>query len=228
MNQIFDDFMHIYLKFLSKDLIASLEMDSGRSEKVIAEFVRIFCIITDSRFSPLEKKKVLFDLDISVNSYVNKGDRELYSKMEDELRKRVTIDSSGQRLDKLCVSLQSNLSKFVIANEDYKQRCPQTIYFKQSLIEFNNALSHVFNIYLSRNKMHTNLSRANTHLHRGALDYYKTIIREKHTSMSVPQINHLMEIRLKEYDTVGHNVKYTPDCQKQDLVDTYKVFATAL
>ncbi len=46
--------------------------------------------------------------------------------------------------------------------------------------------------------------------------------------MSLPQKEHLMEIRLIEYGTVGHNVKYTTDCPKQDLVDLYKSFATGL
>lgn len=81
-------------------------------------------------------------------------------------------------------------------------------FLKQSLIEFNNALSHLNNAYWGRYP-DQNISRAANHLERGALDFYKAIIRDRSFLELLDKdiITQINEIRCLEYSQVGAEVR---------------------
>lgn len=75
---------------------------------------------------------------------------------------------------------------------------------KQSLMEFNNAISHLYSAWKKSN-IDKNMERAQHHLNRGALDFYKSIIKELSMLGKIDNSNLelLKYIRCSEYGTIG-------------------------
>ena len=79
---------------------------------------------------------------------------------------------------------------------------------KQALMEFNNFLSHVYTALVSTDDaiITGNLERAQGHLHRSALDFYKAIIKNlKFSNKLLPEKELLfLQVRALEYKSIGH------------------------
>jgi hypothetical protein len=77
---------------------------------------------------------------------------------------------------------------------------------KQSLMEFNNALSHLNSAFFNR-EPDANIKRAAAHIERGALDFYKAIIRDRMflEKFSEKDTEAIRLIRCKEYGLIGKN-----------------------
>jgi len=90
---------------------------------------------------------------------------------------------------------------------------------KQSLMEFNNAISHI-NTALKRKEPIKNFERAAQHLNRGTLDFYKSVIKELFIleKLSPTDLVELKEIRFNEFETIGSN-KYD---DRKKLYSDYK------
>ncbi|EAL3889597.1 hypothetical protein [Campylobacter sp. RM5063] len=79
---------------------------------------------------------------------------------------------------------------------------------KQSLIEFHNAISHLVSIFYG-NTEESNIKRAINHFKRGALDSYKSIIKDyyllKNSGNIIYELDFkkLKEIREKEFKDIG-------------------------
>jgi len=82
---------------------------------------------------------------------------------------------------------------------------PRTIsILKQSLMEFNNAISHINSAFWNRYP-NDNIKRSLPHLERGALDFYKAIIRDRMTlrKFSDEAKDEIKKIRCLEYSKIG-------------------------
>ncbi|WP_104722219.1 hypothetical protein [Helicobacter mesocricetorum] len=84
---------------------------------------------------------------------------------------------------------------------------------KQSLIEFHNAISHLSAVYWGYGDAEKNKDRAINHFKRGALDSYKSIIKDFFIIKSCKSylqnqeyeniINDLKETRKEEYENIS-------------------------
>ncbi|MEA1956295.1 MAG: hypothetical protein U9N02_07370 [Campylobacterota bacterium] len=120
--------------------------------------------------------------------------------------------------------LESPLNDFHEAVADFNQLYKNKL-FKQGLIEFNNALSHLFAGFCSsETSFKKNISKACTHLHRGSLDYYKTLIKNKE-SLTHLQKEKLIDIRKLEMDSVGLEITNN---DKDEILIEYRDFARKL
>lgn len=81
----------------------------------------------------------------------------------------------------------------------------------QSLLEFNNAFSHLAVIFCNGEDLDGNMQKAKSHLYRGCLDNYKMLLR-----FIMPKINSLkveqsfLEIREHEFLLLGKNINNKP------------------
>ena len=76
-------------------------------------------------------------------------------------------------------------------------------FLKQSLMEFNNALSHLFNALIHK-QSESNLLRAKIHIQRATLDFYKAIIKDLSFLKKIDnEVDFIKQIRLKEYSKIG-------------------------
>ena len=75
-----------------------------------------------------------------------------------------------------------------------------TMLLKQSLMEFNNAISHICNALMA-NEVNENINRAISHLYRGSLDFYKAIIKDLSFLSKIDNryLKEIMKIRELEY-----------------------------
>lgn len=86
---------------------------------------------------------------------------------------------------------------------------------KQSLMEFNNALSHLHSAYRNRHP-DKNIQRAVKHIDRATLDFYKAIVRDLWTLKKVDQhIDAIKKVRELEYMAIGD------DDNKHKIVSKY-------
>jgi hypothetical protein len=116
------------------------------------------------------------------------------------------------------------INNFYEANVYYIKKNPNQ-FLKQSLIEFNNALSHLSaGYYASETSWEKNIKKAGTHFHRGTLDYYKTIILDK-DNLTISQKNEIVNIRKYEIKSIGVDIDNT---DKRKIVTIYKEFANSL
>jgi hypothetical protein len=87
---------------------------------------------------------------------------------------------------------------------------------KQALMEFNNALSHLFNALIGR-KVSDNMPKAQTHLQRASLDFNKAIIKDlSYLGKLDDEITVIKNLRLKEYKKIGDNT-----IDRNDIIDDY-------
>ena len=86
---------------------------------------------------------------------------------------------------------------------------------KQSLMEFNNALSHLHSAYMNRHP-DKNIQRAVKHIDRATLDFYKAIVRDLWTLKKAEQhIDEIKKVRVLEYLAIGD------DDNKHKIVSSY-------
>ena len=102
----------------------------------------------------------------------------------------------------------------------------QMVIPRQFLMEFHNAISHIYSRYYKSGKQE-NLARACNHFKRGALDLYKIIVKDffilQEQNKSLDQDNsiqkELHKIRAKEYGSIGN------DMARLDFFNRYRLLA---
>lgn len=92
-----------------------------------------------------------------------------------------------------------------------KQDLTKSYMLRQTLIEFYNALSHLYVAYCGNGARDENIKRASSHFQRGALDSYKSIIKDfcvLANGEDVPAaiIGQLKKLRSSECATIGNDV----------------------
>ena len=202
MRHYYSQFFTQYCKFISKDLLATFDKRLGRNTIMIHSFYKVFFIINKKNADKSTLDKSLSILAIQVDQYLSDGDTSIYLEMLNNLGcEQKQYISSISYLG----HLSSPLNNFNEAVSDFNKLHKNEL-FKQGLIEFNNALAHLFvGFYTSETNFEKNISKASTHLHRGALDYYKTLIKNKE-SLTPKQKKELIRIRNLEINSIGLEV----------------------
>jgi len=221
MQQYFADFFTQYCRFISKDLLATFDKRLGRNTKVINTFYKVFFIITKKDVDNSHKDQAIRALTEQIDSYMTDGDTSIYAEMYDALG-----CTNKQHINGISYfgHLFRPLNDFNEAVSDYNKLYENHI-FKQGLIEFNNALSHLFaGFFASETNFEKNVKKACTHLHRGSLDYYKTIIKDKE-SLTHQQKQELIKIRDLEIQSIGLEVNNT---NKDEILIAYRDLARDL
>ena len=187
----------------------------------ICKWLKTFFIINDKSFHSKDKDAAIAHLTVAIDSYLTDGDTSIYSEMY------LALNCSGKIFSKSLSylgHLQSPLNDFNEAVADFTELHKNTL-FKQGLIEFNNALSHLFAGFSSSDtNFEKNISKACTHLHRGSLDYYKTLIKNKE-SLTHSQKQELIRIREMEIKSIGLEVSNN---NKDEILDEYRKLARKL
>jgi len=207
------EFFKLYCRFLEIDLISSLT--KGRNIKVIYEFYKVFLIITAKNpdMTTEDKNKAIKSLNLIISKYENNNNN--ISKLE--LCNKLDFNSIKSLYD-----IEMMIQEFNKANKIFRNKFDNKI-FKQSIIEFNNALSHIIVGFTGdKTKFDKNINKANSHLHRGILDFYKTIIKK--TNLNNTQIQELKQIREYEFNSIGLDT--SSNKIKIELIDKYKNFVS--
>lgn len=95
---------------------------------------------------------------------------------------------------------------------------------KQSLMEFNNAISHLYSGW-KKSSIDKNIERAQHHLNRGALDFYKSIIKELSmlNKINTSNLDELKNLRCLEYNSIGEE-RHKGTVKPLSLYDEYYNF----
>ncbi len=221
MQELYADFFTQYCRFISKDLIATFDTRLGRNTKVISNFYRVFYLIGKKDTEKAKKDEAIDILKKQIDNYLSDGDVNIYSDMYNSLK-----CNSKDFIKPLVLlnPLNTPLNDFNEAVKDFNKIFKDKL-FKQGLIEFNNALAHLFaGFSTSETNLKINVDKASTHLYRGALDYYKTIIKKKE-SFTHEQKEKLIEIRTIEIASIGLKVSNT---DKDNILTQYRDFAREL
>lgn len=221
MQHYYSQFFTQYCRFISKDLIATFDKRLGRNTKVVNSFYRVFYVINKKDVHSKHKEKALSILTIQIDNYLSDGDTSIYSEMYTSLD---CINKSFITSLTYLGHLSIPLNDFNEAVSDFNKLHSGQL-FKQGLIEFNNALAHLFaGFCASETSFEKNVSKACTHLHRGSLDYYKTLIKNKE-SLTLPQKRELIRIRGLEMKSIGLEVTNT---DKDEILVEYRKLARLL
>jgi len=156
---------------------------------------------------------LLNQLQIIVNEYIREKDK------IDKLQcNEINIDNYSS-----LYHLYPSLNKFGIAMKCFLDK-NQNKLFKQSLIESHNALAHLLKgINTGQTNLEKNILKASNHFYRGALDFYKTIIRSNFSDIDKEK---LKEARLKEFNSIGLDANHNKE--KEEIIDEYRLLVKEL
>jgi hypothetical protein len=209
-----DVILHFY-KCLSK--IINPTLDEGDIQKAMDDLLLTFAKYIENKFDTID----IGVKDIHVDNY------EKYN-LSDSLK--IFYDSAEQYAAYTSKLEKSDITRLYIKNvQDYYYKnflkpipsetsiltmmgtkfVPRDVStLKQALMEFNNFLSHVYTALVSTEDVVIigNLERAQGHLHRSALDFYKAIIKNlKFSNKLLPEKEQqFLQVRALEYKSIGH------------------------
>lgn len=108
-----------------------------------------------------------------------------------------------------------------------QQDITKSYMLRQTLIEFYNALSHLYVAYCGNGARDENIKRASSHFQRGALDSYKSIIKDfcvlaDGQNVPISIINRLKKLRGLECATIGNDLKR----KNENTLPLYKEITT--
>ena len=111
-----------------------------------------------------------------------------------------------------------DLNKYIAS-----KKVKQITMLKQSLMEFNNAISHI-NSAMKKQSIEKNLERAEQHFNRGALDFYKSIIKELFllNKITDADFKDLRTMRCNEFNTIGATKYVTRQTLYSNYIDFCK------
>lgn len=223
MNNIFNYYMRVYCHFLSVDIINSLNK-SGRDKRIIFDIYKTLVVVVNKKVDESTSKKAISILERTILEYQSKYLSDTYNKKAidtlkcNETKTKVNFSFfkyfeknilSDFKLFTDATNLFQELSKtsqFEIS-KDEEQNSKELIHL-QSIVEFNNAMAHIYKAYYLPKKedLVTNLKRAKTHLHRGTLDIYKTLIIHQNNQLPPKLRLKIVNMRLNEVQSIGSQV----------------------
>ncbi len=207
MVNCFQFYFSLYCKFLSKDLVNSFDPSNGRNSKVIDSFYRAFFVLTGADYSREEKNNLLAELNEIVSDYLDNPTNEDMCLLLNNHLQCLSKDLNAS-YNIIQSNTKVNFGYFASAQKDFnKYRINTNQILKQGMIEFNNAMSHLYaGVKGGNDFLIANISKANAHLYRGALDYYKTIIKDNFKKLTPEQRVQLVALRIDELNYVGIDV----------------------
>jgi len=204
------EFFGLFYLFLRVDLIESFKK---RNIRIIYLFYITFFALISSKISMEKKEALLKNLREIITEYIkNKEYIELIDCRDFEVSNLSSLKEIYETLNMFSVAMNIFLKK----NEN--------TLFKQSLIESYNAFSHILNgIKSSDTSFNKNVRKAYNHFYRGALDYYKTIIRKEFEKIDKEK---LKELRFEEFSSIG--IEASNNKIKKEIIDKYKKLVTEI
>lgn len=220
-TKIFNSFFFQYGRYLQYDLIHSLQQKTkiGRNVDLLIEFREFFKLLVSSKLKQEEEKEGLDSLKIDIKNYIGNKQRECLDIEIDKIS-RSTFDYNIL----LTQDFKDLLSDFCISCLDFriidtiehdegqefaKDKNRRSVLI-QALLEFNNALSHIFTSVYHGNDDLGNINKAKNHLYRGTLDNYKMFIRLsiKSVKQKNPKLfEEFKDIRMQELLYLGKDVQ---------------------
>ncbi|GHV59554.1 hypothetical protein FACS1894103_3150 [Campylobacterota bacterium] len=219
-------FFYIYSQFLKKDIFNAVGCH-GRQDKVIAAFIKPFELLIEPDGTSDNISGALDELEKIVDFYLKREGQQA-----EYLTK--TADCPNLNIDKTISRGNSNhlynsqplynIVKHFVESLSCVKRL-RGDFLSQAIVEFNNALSHLYMGYKTAHTMQKNTNKSITHIYRGTLDNYKSIIKEHSFRISDSHAKDLMSIRCKEMGTIGGDTK---DKDKIAIIEDYRRFIVSL
>jgi len=226
-----------YSKFLSVDLSVSLldkkDKYFGRNITLIVLFQDLLILLLGTKEiegTDVENdRKILFNkLNLILQPYLEKNAEHLCTLKHGNIAQ--TLSGNSFYFDKLNDTFNTELlnnyymsykdfvsySSKVKMDEDVRKKFElynsDNIILVQSILEFNNALSHIVaSLYNNDNDALNNIGKATSHLYRGTLDHYKMLIRlvfmDSEKSIKTEIMDDFKELRHKEFEYLGLKVQ---------------------
>ncbi|EAK1970579.1 hypothetical protein BUX72_06365 [Campylobacter jejuni] len=221
-TKIFNSFFFQYGRYLQYDLIHSLEQKTrlGRNIDLLITFRKQFDIIITSNLSEKEAEHLKKVIKKAVDDYIGDHKNECldidltsiccssfnYGALFEEDFKEIFTSfrvscSDFKKID--AIEHEENSQEFA------KDKDERSVLI-QALLEFNNALSHIFTSVYHGNDDLGNINKAKNHLYRGTLDNYKMFIRLsiKSVKQKNPKLfEEFKDIRIQELLHLGKDVQ---------------------
>lgn len=227
MVNCFQVYFSLYCKFLSKDLVNSFDPLNGRNSKIIDSFYRAFFVLTGADYSIEDKNATLTELSQIISEYLDNLTNEDMCML---LKKHLECSSKdfNASFNLIQNNTKVNFGYFVSAQKDFNTyRIDKNHILKQGLIEFNNAISHLYaGVKAGNDFLISNISKANTHFYRGALDYYKTIIKDNFQRLTPEQRTQLVTLRIDELNCVGVDV--ANKAKREGILQRYQALVISI
>ncbi|MEA3316296.1 MAG: hypothetical protein U9Q30_10590 [Campylobacterota bacterium] len=224
-------YFRLYRRFLSIDLVNSLRKE-GRNDKIIFDFFKTLIVLVKKDNSSENKNQSLNDLEEIILEYEKIYNTPHRFKIHQSLTNEDKFDINNfmkyfpeiiktNILNELAYSIA--LFQKLSINEEFESNLISNKIsglHLQSIIEFNNAISHIHKCYSSNKDIEGNIKKAIIHLYRGVLDIYKTLILHKKGTFSSQEILDLTNLRLLEVHNIGESIEF----KKQDnsIINKYK------
>ncbi|EAK9946027.1 hypothetical protein A0Y81_02755 [Campylobacter lari] len=187
-TKIFNSFFFQYGRYLQYDLIHSLEQKTelGRNVDLLIAFGSYFDVIITSDISEEDANNWNRVIQKAIDEYIGKHKNECLN---------LDLSFIGQSNFDYSVLLKEDFKEiftfFRVSCGDFKtidaiehENSQEFVKDKdgrsvlvQALLEFNNALSHIFTSVYHGNDDLGNINKAKNHFYRGSLDNYKMFIR---------------------------------------------------
>ncbi|EJF06796.1 hypothetical protein ThvES_00010920 [Thiovulum sp. ES] len=212
-------FFSLYKQFKDVDSIISLTK-FGRNKLLISNFLELFSnmLFEDSssfKNNSLQLSKRLANYQKSskkLGFYNDKFVEKLF------LDTRIGIITENKEL----LDCFYNFYKAMLIYRQYKKRL-----LKQSLMEFNNAISHLYSTLISTKYDddpqcgvgEKNIRRAKSHLQRASLDFYKDIfisVLSQREDFNLKYLEDIKNIRFDEYQHMGDT-----ESNRVNILDKY-------
>ncbi|EAK0373052.1 hypothetical protein YO71_03650 [Campylobacter jejuni] len=220
-TKIFNSFFFQYGRYLQYDLIHSLEQKTkiGRNVDLLIEFREFFKLLVSSKLSHEEEKEGFKNLERDIKHYIGDKQQECLSIKIDKINYSnfdytiLLTENFKDLLSDFCVSCMDFRTidniKYDENQEFAKDKDGRSV-LVQALLEFNNALSHIFTSVYHGNDDLGNINKAKNHLYRGTLDNYKMFIRLSIESVKQknPELfKEFKDIRMQELLDLGKDVQ---------------------
>ena len=184
----FKNFFFVYGRYKQYDLVHSLEQETklGRNIDLLLDFRELFkLIIATPEIDKQDYKEVLEAINASIDCYIGEFKNECLNlglnKIIDSNFDFSLFDAEFKDiLSDFCVScgdfrIVDRLS--YTSTQSFRKDKEDRSVLTQALLEFNNALSHLFVCVYNGTDTLNNIQKAKNHLYRGTLDNYKMVFR---------------------------------------------------
>jgi len=200
-SKVFYEFLKVYSKFFNYDIYCSLI--EGRNFTIIDFLRKILTAI----FSNVKKENILKALK-TIEKDIPKSEINIVFTFHSHI-----LFSRGHKLDEL----EFYFIEFFNAYEKLIENTHEKTKINNILVEFNNALSHIFFALENTNTFTSNINKAKSHLYRAILDCYKEILIENSNLIKQNQYQYI-KIRKKEALNIGKN-----EDNKKEIIKEYKI-----
>lgn len=215
----------LYLEYAEVDLANSLinKTKFARNVRILDYFKNVFLYSLNPEY---DGSKILDEIQIAINEYKNQCNqlinlekqKQQFENLNNQEIITETINQSifrticrdyyksNQHFSSAFTNQMINKQKFKDLL-DYCYEDKKEYIFVQSLLEFNNAISHLCIAFTDDKNRESNIQSAISHLYRATIDNYKIIIRFTMQDINNENIiESFISIRQEEFLLLGENL----------------------